>query len=114
MIQVQVMTDIILRVFKQTLTKADWINPNTKMAALDKTSRMRSYVAFEWWLKYHGDVNNFYDGVSKIIENLSQFSIENSYGIFERNTKIMQISLLHMYSCTRIRINTCAYTHTHV
>lgn len=60
--KVQVMTDIILRVFKQTLTKADWINPNTKMAALDKTSRMRSYVAFEWWLKYHGDVNNFYDG----------------------------------------------------
>jgi predicted metalloendopeptidase len=52
--------------FSTLVRSVDWMDENTKIATLDKAAAVRHFVGFPEWLLERGELELYYDGVSKL------------------------------------------------
>jgi len=51
--------------FRQLVSAVDWMDSITKLATLDKASAVSSNIGYPEWLLQPGELDNFYQRVSK-------------------------------------------------
>lgn len=51
--------------FSTFVTSINWMDGRTKIATLEKNRRMKSLIGFPDWLFQHGELDSYYEGVSR-------------------------------------------------
>ncbi len=82
--QVHEMLADVKSVFQEMVTRLDWMDAPTKAATLDKVRAMRSFIGFPEWLLNVTQLNNYYDGVGHVQENVSNFSPKYTMESFKK------------------------------